>query len=138
MQIKDNISFVGKPFPLEEAEDHFRKLKETGENSFKLAVHWEAIEHEGPGIYDEAYLAYLRKILITAEKEGISVYIEPHHYDAAAMCSLFFAEKSYAPDLQIESENIQDWLQSHYIAAFKHAQRRLKNCKAISGWGNIS
>jgi len=120
MQNQNNISYIGKPFPLEEADDHFRELKKSGTNSYKLTIPWAAIEHDGEGIYDEAYLAYLRKILIIADKEGISVSIEPSN------------------DLQ----SVPAWAENNdnkdnYIAAFKHAQRRLKNCKAISGWGNI-
>jgi beta-glucosidase/6-phospho-beta-glucosidase/beta-galactosidase len=113
----DNISFAGKPFPLEEAEGEFRRLKETGKNSFTLTIAWKAIEHEGQGIYDEAYLAYLRKILLTADKEGVSVIIEPQH----------------------DPQNAPAWAegQSGCADAFKHAQRRLKNCKAITSWGSL-
>jgi len=113
----DNISFVGKPFPLEEAEGEFRRLKETGKNSFTLTIPWKAVEHEGQGIYDEAYLAYLRKILLTADKEGISVIIEPKK----------------------DPQNVPEWAQgqSGCDDAFKHAQRRLKNCKAITSWGDV-
>ncbi len=75
---KKEVSFVGRPFPLEEAETHFRRLKKAGMTFLRFLVTWEAVEHEGPGIYDEAYLAYLRKILQAAEKEGISVFIDPH------------------------------------------------------------
>jgi len=200
---KNNVSFIGRPFPLEESEIHFKRLKKAGMTFLRLIVTWEAIEHEGPGIYDEAYLAYLRKILIAAEKEGVSVFIDPHQdvwsrwtggdgapawtmeklgmnpdvfdkcgaavtrqrysaehkskkypdgepypkmiwpsnynrYAAATMFSLFFAGNTYAPDLQIDGENIQDWLQNRYIAAFRHAQRRLKNCAAIAGWGSMN
>jgi hypothetical protein len=203
LNTQNNVSFVGRPFPLEEAEGHFRRLKKAGMTFLRLIVTWEAIEHEGQGIYDEAYLAYLRKILIAADKEGISVFIDPHQdvwsrwtggdgapawtmeklginldncdacgaaitrqryglyhkskkspngasypkmiwpsnynrYAAATMFSLFFAGNTYAHDLQIEGENVQDWLQNHYIAAFKHARRRLKNCAAIAGWGSMN
>ena len=202
---KKKVSFTGRPFPLEEAQGHFLRLKKAGMTFLRLIVTWEAIEHEGPGIYDEEYLAYLRKILLAAEKENISVFIDPHQdvwsrwtggdgapawtmeklgmdldlldqcgaavtrqrygiyhkskkhpagkpaasipypkmiwpsnynrYAAATMFSLFFAGLAYAPDLQIDGENVQDWLQNRYIAAFRHAQRRLKNCAAIKGWG---
>jgi hypothetical protein len=37
--------------------------------------------------------------------------------------------------LSIDGENVQDWLQGRYIAAFRHCYRRLKNCTAIAGWG---
>jgi len=191
---KNKISFTGRPFPPEEAHTHFKRLKNAGLTFLRFIVTWEAIEHEGPGIYDEEYLAYLRKILLAAEKEGISVFIDPHqdvwsrwtggdgapawtmeklgmdldlmdrcgaavtrqryslHHDgrpypkmlwpgnynryaAGTMFSLFFAGLTYAPDLLIDGENIQNWLQNRYIAAFRHAQRRLKNCSAIKGWG---
>jgi len=194
---RNKVSFVGRPFPLEEAESHFKRLKNAGLTFLRLIVTWEAIEHEGPGIYDEAYLAYLRKILLIAENEGISVFIDPHQdvwsrwtggdgapawtmeklgmdlglmdntgaavtrqcyalhhngkpypkmlwpsnynrYAAGTMFSLFFAGLTYAPDLSVDGENIQDWLQNRYIAAFRHAQRRLKNCTAIKGWGAMN
>jgi len=197
LNTKKEISFIGRPFPLEEAESHFKRLKKAGMTFLRFLVTWEAIEHEGPGIYDEAYLAYLRKILLAAEKEGICVFIDPHQdvwsrwtggdgapswtmeklgfnlnncdsssaaitrqrysdhhngkaypkmiwpgnynrYAAATMFSLFFAGKTYAPDFYIDGENVQDWLQNHYIAALRHTQRRLKNCAAITGWGSMN
>jgi hypothetical protein len=126
----------------------------------RFCVTWEEIEHEGPGIYDEAYLANLRKRILAEEKENQKVYIDPHQgvygapvwameklginvdmadsgvtiqrYIASTMSTLFFAGKTYAPDLRIDGENIQDWLQNHCIAAFRHAQRRLKNCAGIN------
>ena len=73
-----SVSFVGRPFPLEEAEDHFDKLKSWGLTFIRLVVTWEAIEHAGPGIYDEAYLDYLEGVLLAAEKKGISILIDPH------------------------------------------------------------
>jgi hypothetical protein len=72
------VSFVGKPFPLEEAEERFAELRRWGLFFNRLVVPWETIEHEGPGIYDEAYLAYLRKLLLIAEKNGIYLWIDPH------------------------------------------------------------
>ena len=58
-----------------------------------------------------------------------------NRYAAATMFSLFFGGRYYAPDLSVDGENIQDWLQGRYIAAFRHCFRRLKNCAAIAGWG---
>jgi len=72
------ISFVGRPFPLEEAEKHFRRLSKWGFHFLRLLVTWEAIEHEGPGKYDEAYLEYIRQIVIKAGEHGINVFIDPH------------------------------------------------------------
>jgi hypothetical protein len=180
-------SFVGRPFPLEEADTHFSRLKSWGFTFLRFIITWEALEHAGPGIYDEAYLAYLRKILLIAGEKEISVFMDPHQdvwsrwtggdgapawtlellgmdlsklestgaavnwkqgtmiwpgnynrYAASTLFTLFFAGKTYAPDCLVEGKNIQDWLQEHYIAAFRHCYRRLKNCKAIAGWGTMN
>jgi hypothetical protein len=180
-------SFVGRPFPLEKAEEHFERLNYWGFTFIRFIVTWEALEHSAPGIYDESYLDYLEKILAIAEKKGISVLIDPHQdvwsrwtggdgapawtlgmlgmeperlnavgaavnsvgfqgktmiwpvnyslYAAATMFTLFFGGETFAPEVKIEGENAQEWLQRRYLAAFKHCFTRLKNCKAISGWG---
>ncbi|MDR2111277.1 MAG: cellulase family glycosylhydrolase [Spirochaetaceae bacterium] len=187
-----DVSFVGRPFPLEEAENHFDRLARWGFTFIRLIITWEALEHGGPGIYDEAYLAYLRKILLIAEKKGVSVYMDPHQdvwsrwtggdgapawtlekigidlnrldatgaalthqrrgdpfprmiwptnynrYAAATMFTLFFGGNTYAPETMIDGESAQDWLQERYLRAMRHCFRRLKNCKAITGWGPIN
>ena len=43
-----NISFVGRPFPLDEADEHFGRLRRWGFNFVRFNVAWEALEHEGP------------------------------------------------------------------------------------------
>ncbi|MDR2019226.1 MAG: cellulase family glycosylhydrolase [Treponema sp.] len=78
LDLSGGVSFVGRPFPLEEAERHFRRLSGWGFTCLRFNITWEAVEHEGPGIYDEAYLAYLRKLLKMAEQWDISVFIDPH------------------------------------------------------------
>lgn len=72
------VSFVGRPFPLEQADEHFARLASWGQNFLRLIVTWEAIEHEGPGIYDEAYLDYVEGIVEAAERRGISLFVDPH------------------------------------------------------------
>lgn len=73
-----DISFVGRPFPLKEADVHFRRLKEWGFHFIRFIVTWEAIEHEGPGIYDTEYLDYLEAVLTKANEYGLNVMIDPH------------------------------------------------------------
>ena len=60
---KREVSFIGRPFPLDEADEHFGRLKHWGLDFLRLLVPWEAIEHDGPGIYDDAYLDYLEAVL---------------------------------------------------------------------------
>ncbi len=72
------LSFVGRPFPLKDADIHFQRLKAWGFHFLRFLVTWEAIEHEGPGIYDTAYLEYIKAIIIKADEYGINVLIDPH------------------------------------------------------------
>lgn len=72
------VSFVGRPFPLQEADGHYRRLKEWGLTFLRFLVTWEAVEHEGPGRYDEEYLDYLRAVVRKAADHGISLFIDPH------------------------------------------------------------
>jgi hypothetical protein len=157
-------SRAGLPFSPEEAETHFAGLHARGFTFIRLFITWEALEHQGPGIYDEAYLARLRKLLLAAEKTGLSVFINPcpegrsrrrgapgwvpekiglnpdrlalhSAYAGSTLSTLFFAGNCFAPDFRIEGVKAQDWLQERYLAAMRHCFRRLKNCAAIAGWG---
>ena len=72
------VSFIGRPFPLEEADEHFTRLRAWGFAFLRLLVTWEAIEHAGPGLYDEAYLEYIRAIAEKAAEHEIALFIDPH------------------------------------------------------------
>lgn len=71
-------SFVGRPFPEAEIDEHLDRLDRWGMRFFRFLVTWEAIEHDEPGAYDEAYLAYVRKVIKKAGDRGMSVFIDPH------------------------------------------------------------
>jgi hypothetical protein len=161
---RETISLPGRLFPLDKADACFERLRSRGLTFILMPLPWNALEQEGPGIYDEAYLAYLRKILLSAEKRGISVFIRPflgdretggqgipawifekigldikgpdpsNPYAEAAFFTLFFAGNSFAPEFRIEGVMAQDWLQERYFAAMRHCFRRLKNCAALAGW----
>lgn len=73
-----DVSFVGRPFPLEEANEHFTRLRTWGFNFLRFLVTWEAIEHAGPGIYDHDYLDYIYAVLKKAQEYGFHIYIDPH------------------------------------------------------------
>jgi hypothetical protein len=72
------VSFVGRPFPLREADEHLGRLARWGLTCVRLLTTWEAIEHAGPGEYDEAYLEYLTAVVERAGKHGLLVFIDPH------------------------------------------------------------
>ena len=44
----DNVSFIGRPFSIEGASEHLRRLKMFGYNVVRLPITWEAVEHEKP------------------------------------------------------------------------------------------
>ncbi len=73
-----DVTFVGRPFPLDEADEHFARLKRWGLTFLRFLVTWEAIEHAGPGQYDEAYLDYLFAIVKRAGDYGLHMFIDPH------------------------------------------------------------
>ncbi len=189
---KTAVSFVGRPFPEEEADEHFERFAAWGFTFLRWCITWEAVEHEGPGIYDENFLAYLRRMLKKAEHYGLYIYVDPHQdvwsrwtggdgapawtleaagfdlerlsetgaalthqcegsrmpvmgwnlnylrYACATMFTLFFGGNMFAPASFIEGEPAEDYLQSHYIAAMKHTARRIKDCKAVVGFGTMN
>ncbi|KAJ3048633.1 hypothetical protein HK097_010362 [Rhizophlyctis rosea] len=73
-----NVSFIGRPFPLADVDENFARLRAWGLTFIRLLVTWEALEHKGPGIYDEEYIDYLIKVLKKAPEYGIKCFIDPH------------------------------------------------------------
>ncbi|KAI1792651.1 glycoside hydrolase family 5 protein [Ganoderma leucocontextum] len=73
-----DVTFVGRPFPLEEAPDHFARLRRWGLTFVRFLVTWEAVEHTGPGIYDMEYLEYVRKLLSLMPQYGLVALVALH------------------------------------------------------------
>ncbi len=187
-----HVSFVGRPFPLDEADEHFARLRAWGFTFLRFLVTWEAIEHAGPGLYDEAYLDYLYAVVKKAGEYGLMLFIDPHqdvwgrfsggdgapgwtyeavgfdithfaetgaamvhaiHGDpfphmvwftnndklaAATMFTLFFGGNDFAPQTMIEGQPAQDFLQRHYIDAFKQVALRLKDLPHVVGYDTLN
>ena len=186
------VSFVGRPLPLAEADEHYARLRSWGLTFLRFVVTWEAVEHAGPGQYDGAYLDYLEEVVTRAGEHGLQVFIDPHqdvwsrwtggdgapawtleavgmdltrleatgaaiapdrvdhplppmiwptNYDrlaAATMFTLFFGGDHYAPQLEVDGEPVQAFLQRHYIAAMAHIARRLAPLPAVVGFGTLN
>lgn len=186
------VSFVGRPFPLHEADEHFQRLKRWGLKFVRFLVTWEAIEHAGPGLYDEEYLDYIAAIVRKAAEYDIQLFIDPHqdvwsrltggdgapgwtleavgfepqnfpatgaalvhgwHGDpfprmvwptnheklaCATMFTLFFGGGDFAPNLRIEGEPVQEYLQRHYINAVCRVVERLKGMPNVVGYDSLN
>ena len=74
----DDVSFVGRPFNKEEAHEHFARLKRWGYNALRYIFTWEAIEHAGPGKYDEEFIDHTIEMLRIAKSHGFWVFMDPH------------------------------------------------------------
>ena len=72
------VSFIGRPFPLEEADEHLGRLKHWGFNVVRLLTTWEAVEHAGRGLYDEGYLDYFTEICRRCGEHGLYVFVDFH------------------------------------------------------------
>mgnify|MGYP001820583465 FL=1 len=73
-----DVSFVGRPFPLAEADEHFSRLRRWALTTLSFLVSWEAIEHAVPGRYDEAYLDYVAELVWLAVDYDMLVFVDPH------------------------------------------------------------
>lgn len=74
----DNVSFVNRPFTLEDASTHFSRLRGWGYNTIRYIFTWEAIEHAGPGKYDEAWIDHTIAVLRKAKEYGFYIFMDPH------------------------------------------------------------
>lgn len=71
-------SFVGRPFPLEEADRELARIRDWGFGFVRLLVLWEGLEGKAPGLYDEAYLDYLGAVVKKAAARGLLVLLDLH------------------------------------------------------------
>lgn len=91
------LSYIGRPFPLEAADKHFKQIRELGFNSIRLLWIWEAVEPEKKGVYDDAFLDYFEELIVKAEKHGLYVLINLH-------------ENLYSRHLFVRYNEDVDWL----------------------------
>jgi hypothetical protein len=196
-----SVSFIGRPFPIAEADEHFSRLHDWGFNCIRLVVTWEAIEHAGPGIFDTDYLDYISDVARRAGDYGFYVFIDfhqdtwsrmsggcgapgwtfeavgldftrfhkagaalvmqhafdygdprPHqagyprmswssNYRLPANCimwSLFFGGRWLTPEFKIDGLNVQDYLQSRYLASVNALAKRIAGLAHVIGFETLN
>jgi len=72
------VSFIGRPFPLDEADEHLSRIAHWGFNTLRLLTTWEAVEHRGPGLYDADYLDYFTEVCRRAGEHGLHLFVDFH------------------------------------------------------------
>lgn len=196
------VSFIGRPFPLTEAPEHFARIRGWGFNCLRLLTTWEAVEHAGPGRYDRAYIDYYAELCRLAGEHDMYVFVDFHQdvwsrmtggdgapgwifeavgldftkFDAAdaaivmqhrfnydetrdrqperypTMCwsqnymypanailwTLFFAGRDFAPACEIEGQNVQDYLQNHYLGAMCEIGRAVADQSHVIGFDSLN
>ncbi|HWY25478.1 MAG TPA: cellulase family glycosylhydrolase, partial [Nevskia sp.] len=74
----ETVCFVGRPFPLEEADEHLGRIAGWGFNLLRLVVTWEAVAHAGPDQMDQAYVEYIGRVCERAQAHGLAVLVDFH------------------------------------------------------------
>lgn len=195
------VSFVNRPFPLGEADEHFTRLRHWGFNTLRFLVTWEAVSHAGPGQYDSAYLDYIVAVLERALAHRFIVFIDfhqdvwsrmsggsgapgwtfealgldlgalpsadaalvmQHHFDYDSpedhqaaypmmswasnyqrpangiMWTAFFAGATFTPDWMVGGENVQRFLQRHYLGAMNALAERIAHLPNVVGFDTLN
>lgn len=82
----DEVSFVGRPFSLDDAPAHFGRIKRWGYNTIRYIFTWEAIEAAGPEKYDEEWIQHTISVLRIAKQYGFYVFMDPHQDVVSTVC----------------------------------------------------
>jgi len=74
----DDVSFVNRPFSVQDAHAHFARLRRWGYNMIRYVYTWEALEAAGPGKYDEDFIDHTIAVLRVAKEYGFYIFMDPH------------------------------------------------------------
>ncbi|KFA67358.1 hypothetical protein S40285_07035 [Stachybotrys chlorohalonatus IBT 40285] len=118
------VTFSGRPFPLDEAHLHFRRLQAWGMPFVRLLVTWEAIGHSGPDPstdLDLEYIAYLKSLVELMPQYGIKCFVCGHQ-DVWSR----FSGGSGAPGWTFEAAGLDIEAFTDTGAAYVHGHAELK------------
>jgi hypothetical protein len=75
-----NVSFVGRPFPIEDARHHFGRLLTWGYPYVRFLLTWESLSHSGPSVsdLDPDFIDYVTSLMEIASDMGLKVVLCAH------------------------------------------------------------
>jgi hypothetical protein len=86
-KVEGTPNYVGKPFPLDKADEFFRQIKNLGFNTIRLLISIEGVMPNSPDEINYDYIDYIRKIVEKAWEHDIYVLLDSH---TDAIFSRFF------------------------------------------------
>lgn len=122
------VDFTGRPFPLEEAPLHFRRLQAWGMPLIRLLVTWESLAHAGPNPatdLDLNYVAYLRQLIEMMPRYGLKCFICAHQDVWSRFCG-----GSGAPGWTLEAAGLDMEAFADTGAAYIHGQDEARRARA--------
>ncbi|KAJ0164317.1 putative glycosyl hydrolase, partial [Colletotrichum tanaceti] len=122
------VTFVGRPFPLQDAPLHFRRLRAWGLPLVRLLVTWESLGHAGPDPetdLDLEYIDYLRRLIELMPRYGIKCFVCAHQ-DVWSR----FSGGSGAPGWTFEVAGLDVEAFTDTGAAYVHGQDELRRANA--------
>lgn len=122
------VDFTGRPFPLEEAPLHFRRLQAWGLPLIRLLVTWESIGHAGPdprNDLDLDYIAYLRRLVELMPRYGLRCFVCAHQDVWSRFCG-----GSGAPGWTLEAAGLDMQAFTDTGAAYLHGQHEERRAAA--------
>ncbi|EPQ28323.1 uncharacterized protein PFL1_04150 [Pseudozyma flocculosa PF-1] len=123
-----SVSFIGRPFPLDQAPLHLARLKAWGLTLVRLLVTWESISHAGPNPntdLDHDYIHYLTQLIQLMPKYGIKCFVCAHQ-DVWSR----FSGGSGAPGWTFEAAGLDIHAFTQTGAAYVHSQDELRRATA--------
>ncbi|KAH6892423.1 glycoside hydrolase superfamily [Thelonectria olida] len=123
------VTFAGRPFPLDEAPLHFRRLRAWGLPLVRLLVTWESLAHSGPDPntdLDWEYIAYLKALVEMMPKYGIKCFVCAHQ-DVWSR----YSGGSGAPGWTFEAAGLDIEAFTETGAAYVHGQDELRRASTI-------